>query len=75
MKIMKKARGLLSHLCIILALCFLTFTILDWYNPLMGFTANALSNKLMIIFCVVSILSAVSNLVVIKRQERIRICK
>lgn len=67
MKFILRILRLLPHAAIILALCFLTFTILDWYNPLMAFTTNALSTKLLIIFCIVTILSSVGNLVMSKR--------
>ncbi|MDD3230839.1 MAG: hypothetical protein PHE09_16725, partial [Oscillospiraceae bacterium] len=59
----------LPHLSIILALCFLTFTVLDWYNPMMAFTTNALSVKLLIAFCIVTILSSVSNLIRMRRSK------
>lgn len=55
-------KRLLLHGSIILAVCFLAFSVLDWYNPMMGFTTNALSGKLMVVFCIVSILGGVIGL-------------
>ena len=31
---------ILSNLVIVLSLCFLTFAVLDWYNPMMNFPAT-----------------------------------
>lgn len=69
MKIVQKVLMLLPHASIILALCFLTFTVLDWYNPLMAFTTNVLSTKLLIAFCIVSILTAVLSLIVVRKLQ------
>lgn len=46
---------LLSHLCIVLSLAFLAFSVLDWYNPMMNFTTNSVSSKILILFCVISL--------------------
>lgn len=59
-----KHRSVLFHLIIpniviILSLCFITFTVLDWYNPLMNFTANEVSAKLLLLFCTSSIVLSV----------------
>jgi hypothetical protein len=71
MKVLYKLCKYLSHASVILALCFLTFTVLDWYNPLMAFTTNALSTKLLIAFCIVTILSSVGNLILARSQTDI----
>lgn len=47
-----KIRTILSHLIIILSLCFLTFAVLDWYNPMMNFSGNTISSKLLLVLCV-----------------------
>ena len=57
---MKKAPFALSNLVIILSLCFLTFSVLDWYNPMMNFSGNSVSAKLLLLLCVSSILLAFS---------------
>lgn len=62
MKIIQKLSTALSHLSITLSLCFLIFTVLDWYNPKMAFRTNPISSKLLVVFCVVAILSSIGNL-------------
>ena len=57
-----KLGRLLPHLTISLALCFLTLLVLDWYNPLMAFITNAISTKILAIFCVVSIVTSFRSL-------------
>ena len=52
-------RSILRHVTLILALSFLTFHILDWYNPMMAFTTNATSSVLLVIFCVTAALSSI----------------
>lgn len=48
-----------SHLTFILSLCFVTFYILDWYNPMMNFIGNPISSKLLLLFCVVAAITSV----------------
>lgn len=72
MKILNKVFGLLPHVSIVLALCFLAFTVLDWYNPLMAFTTNPLSSKLLVVFCVVSIASSLVSVAAARRQKDAR---
>ena len=50
-----KIRTVLSNLVIILSLCFLTFAVLDWYNPMMNFSGNVISSKLLLVLCVSAI--------------------
>ena len=57
-----KIRTILSHLIIILSLCFLTFAVLDWYNPMMNFSGNTISSKLLLVLCVSAIALAVLTL-------------
>ncbi len=59
---------LLCHLNVMLALCFITFTVLDWFNPLMNFVENAVSSRLLIAFCVISVVIAVNYLIRIFRS-------
>lgn len=62
----------LLNLTIALSLCFLTFMVLDWYNPLMGFTTNAVSMKLLMLFCLTAMGSSGWSLVhMLKRSRRI----
>lgn len=59
---------LLCHLNVMLALCFITFTVLDWFNPLMNFVENGVSSRLLIVFCVISVVIAVNYLIRIFRS-------
>ncbi len=65
----KKMLIALPHITIILALCFLAFLILDWYNPMMAFITNSSSIKLLAVFCVVSILSSVNCLITDRKRH------
>lgn len=69
MNTIKKISAVLSHLSIILSLCFLTFTVLDWYNPKMAFRTNPISSKLLVVFCVAAMLSSVSNLLLSSKSD------
>ena len=62
-----KIRTILSNLVIILSLCFLTFAVLDWYNPMMNFSGNVISSKLLLVLCVSAIALAVLTLLPEKR--------
>ena len=66
--LLKMLWRLLPHFTIILALCFLVFLILDWYNPLMAFITNDISTRLLAVFCVVSILTAIKSLWIRKKR-------
>lgn len=57
-----KIRTVLSNLVIILSLCFLTFAVLDWYNPMMNFSGNTISSKLLLVLCMSAIALAVLTL-------------
>ena len=63
-----KIRTILSHLIIILSLCFLTFAVLDWYNPMMNFSGNTISSKLLLVLCVSAIALAVLTLLPQKQE-------
>lgn len=56
---MKKLRGILPHLVIILAGIFLVFLILDQYNPTMEFVGNPISSILLALFCLLSIIAGI----------------
>lgn len=61
-------RTVLSNLVIVLSLCFLTFAVLDWYNPMMNFSGNAISSKLLLVLCVSAIALAVLTLLPEKQK-------
>ena len=56
---MNRFRGLLSHLTMILALMFVTFLILDQFNPMMNFIDNPASRWLLAILCISGIIQHV----------------
>lgn len=56
---MKRLSRIIPHLSIVLAGMFTVFCILDIINPTMKFTSRKLSYKLLIVFCVLSIISSV----------------
>lgn len=62
MKSMKKAVRILTHLTIILALCFLVLSVLDWFNPQMAFRTNPMSSLLLVVFCLAALLSSAGNI-------------
>ena len=63
-----KIRTILSNLVIILSLCFLTFAVLDCYNPMMNFSGNTISSKLLLVLCVSAIVLAVLTLLPQKQE-------
>lgn len=67
MRILYGLVRMLHHLSLSFSLCFLTFRVLDWYNPQMAFTTNALSVRLMIAFCATVLLSSVGSLLLLGR--------
>lgn len=46
---------------LILALTFLVFHVLDWYNPLMAFSMNPMSSTLLLIFSISAVLLALTE--------------
>lgn len=62
-----KFQKLIAHLVIILSLCFLAFSVLDWYNPMMNFSGNVISSKLLPALCIGSIVLAV--LAILPKRE------
>ena len=49
---MSKLCEVFSHLCVILSIMFLTFLILDQFNPMMNFVNNDISRWLLAGLCV-----------------------
>lgn len=56
---MRWIKSVLPHIMIILAGMFGTFLVLDTYNPMMNFVDNQISNILLWIFCILSIVNGV----------------
>lgn len=59
---MKRIIRILPHLTIILAGMFITFWILDILNPVMNFINRKISNKLLLIFCILAIITAIMEI-------------
>ncbi len=51
----RKLRLILANLCAVLAVCFLIFSVLDWFNYMMNFSHNPVSAKLLVLFCIAAI--------------------
>ncbi|HEX3078259.1 MAG TPA: hypothetical protein VHQ24_15480 [Lachnospiraceae bacterium] len=56
---MKRVIRILPHSLIILSAMFITFWILDIMNPAMNFINNGISNKLLLLFCILSIINSI----------------
>ena len=54
----KRIIRILPHLTIILSLMFITFWILDIYNPLMNFLSSDLSKGLLLLLCISALITA-----------------
>ena len=52
---MNKLKTALSHLTVILAFMFLTFLVLDQFNPMMNFIDNGISRWLLAALCLCGI--------------------
>lgn len=55
---MKRLKAILPHVCIVTAMMFPVFLVLDSYNPMMNFIDNPLSHALLMLLCLSSILSS-----------------
>lgn len=56
-------KTILEHLTIIFGIVFLVFLVLDYYNEKMDFTGNSLSRKMLLVFCAVSVVNGIWQLV------------
>lgn len=56
---MKRLVRILPHVTIVLSLMFITFWVLDIYNPLMNFISSDLSKILLLVFCISSLFTAI----------------
>ncbi|MFA9424292.1 MAG: hypothetical protein ACERLG_11990 [Sedimentibacter sp.] len=60
---MKRIIRILPHGTIILSVMFITFWILDIYNPLMNFVNSSISKVLLLIFCILSLVTSIITVV------------
>jgi len=58
---MNKLMRLLGHMTFILSAMFLTFLILDQFNPMMNFIDNGISRVLLALLCVTGIARTVAG--------------
>ena len=56
---MTKLRNILRHAAMILSLMFVTFLILDQFNPMMNFVDNGISRWLLAALCLSGIVESV----------------
>ncbi|MDO5519917.1 MAG: hypothetical protein Q4G58_05445 [bacterium] len=56
----RKIIRVIPHLTIVLSCMFLIFWYLDQLNPTMNFVNCSISNKLLVLFCILSVLTSVS---------------
>jgi hypothetical protein len=64
---MRTIKNLLPHICLILCGTFITFFIVDKFNPEMAFINNDASKLMLLVLCLVSI--AVSLMLVLRRRR------
>ena len=55
-------KKILENIIIIFSMTFIVFLILDYYNAKMDFVGNALSRKILLCFCVISIINSFKHL-------------
>ena len=66
---MTKLRNLLRHATVILALMFLTFLVLDQFNPMMNFIDNDISHWLLAALCVSGFAQSVLSWAIESKEE------
>ena len=66
---MRKAMEILSHACVILALMFLVFLVLDQFNPMMNFVNSKISQGLLAVLCLYTLSRSVLGWTVEKRES------
>lgn len=62
---------ILPHIVIVLAAMFITFWILDQLNPVMNFINNSISNALLLLFSIVSLVNAIFSIVWFRKSKKI----
>ncbi len=66
---MKKIRVLLPHILLILSGIFMTFLILDSYNPTMDFVGNDVSTGLFWVFCILTVVHSIITILSMRRSQ------
>jgi hypothetical protein len=62
-KILHIISSILPHISLILSVVFITFLILDQFNPMMNFVNNDTSMKLLVLLCFVTIINSITMIV------------
>lgn len=60
----------LPHIVIVLAAMFITFWILDQLNPIMNFINNSISNVLLLLFSIASLVNAIFSIVWYRKSKK-----
>jgi hypothetical protein len=67
---MKRLIRILPHITIILSAMFITFWILDKYNPMMNFITSDISNALLLAFCISSLITAILAVALERKKSK-----
>ena len=70
---MNRFGKILPHITIILAGMFIVFWILDVLNPTMNFINRKISNKLLLIFCILAIVTSIMNVYYERKYDKLKI--
>lgn len=68
-KVRKIIKWLLPHCAIILSAAFITFWILDYLNPMIGFLDNQITDILLLVFCIITLLTGILAAVLVWKSE------
>ena len=67
---MKKfIRYILPHIALVMLVGIMLITVLDGYNPFMGFLTSAVSKRFIFIGCIAGVISAVALIIRNNRSE------
>lgn len=69
---MKRINRILPHITIILAGMFIVFWILDILNPVMNFINRKASNKLLLVFCILAIITSIMNVYYERKYDSVK---
>lgn len=67
---MRKFRNIFAHLSIIFSGVFITLTILNQYNPAMGFLTSSTSGVFIVLFCLSVVALAVATIMDNRRHAK-----
>ena len=70
---LKIIQSVLPHVLVVLSGIFMTFLVLDGYNPTMDFISNPVSLKLFWVFCILTVFNSVINIVSNRKKQKQKI--